>query len=121
VLADGIEDDPGNITRFVWIAPAGTRADGDGEWRTTLVFSELGADRPGALVEALLEFSDRGVNLTRIESRPLRRELGRYMFFLDVEGPGHDPTVAEAIEGLRSKAESVRLLGSYPVRSAGIP
>jgi prephenate dehydratase len=121
VLAEGIEDDPGNVTRFVWVAPRGSRANGDGEWRTTLVFSELGADRPGALVEALLEFSDRGVNLTRIESRPLRKELGRYMFFLDVEGPAEDATVAEAIEGLRSKAESVRLLGSYPVRSAGIP
>ena len=121
VLADGVEDDPGNITRFVWIAPRGTRSEGDGEWRTTLVFSELGADRPGALVEALLEFSDRGVNLTRIESRPLRRELGRYMFFLDVEGTDRDSTVAEAIEGLRSKAESVRLLGSYPVRAAGVP
>lgn len=121
VVADGIEDDPGNVTRFVWIAPRGSRASGDGEWRTTLVFSELGADRPGALVEALLEFSDRGVNLTRIESRPLRRELGRYMFFLDVEGPAEDTTVAAAIDGLRSKAESVRLLGSYPVRSAGIP
>lgn len=122
VLADGIEDDPGNVTRFVWIAPRGAHAGGaDGEWRTTLVFSELGADRPGALVEALLEFSDRGVNLTRIESRPLRRELGRYMFFLDVEGPASDATVGEAIEGLRSKAESVRLLGSYPVRASGIP
>jgi prephenate dehydratase len=121
VVADGIEDDPGNVTRFVWIAPRGSRASGNGEWRTTLVFSELGADRPGALVEALLEFSDRGVNLTRIESRPLRRELGRYMFFLDVEGPAEDATVAAAIDGLRAKAESVRLLGSYPVRSAGIP
>jgi prephenate dehydratase len=121
VVAEGIEDDPGNVTRFVWVAPLGSRAGGDGDWRTTLVFSELGADRPGALVEALLEFSDRGVNLTRIESRPLRRELGRYMFFLDVEGPAEDATVAAAIEGLRSKAESVRLLGSYPVRSSGIP
>jgi prephenate dehydratase len=121
VLEQGIEDDPGNVTRFIWIAPQGTRGDGDGEWRTTFVFSELGADRPGALVEALLEFSDRGVNMTRIESRPLRRELGRYMFFCDVEGRDDDPAVAEAIEGLRSKAESVRLLGSYPLRSAGIP
>jgi prephenate dehydratase len=123
VLADGIEDDPGNVTRFVWIAAQGSSAGEaqDGEWRTTLVFSELGADRPGALVEALLEFSDRGVNLTRIESRPLRMELGRYMFFLDVEGPATDATVAEAIAGLRSKAESVRLLGSYPVRASGIP
>ena len=57
-----------------------------GPWRTTLVFSELGADHPGALVEALTEFSSRDVNLTRIESRPLRRGLGRYMFFCDLEG-----------------------------------
>jgi prephenate dehydratase len=121
VLAEGIEDDPGNVTRFIWIAPQGTRAEGDGEWRTTFVFSELGADRPGALVDALLEFSGRGVNMTRIESRPLRRELGRYMFFCDVEGSDADPRVAEALEGLRSKAESVRLLGSYPVGARGTP
>lgn len=121
VLAEGVEDDPDNVTRFVWIAPADVRPAGEGPWRTTLVFSELGADRPGALVEALLEFSGRGVNMTRIESRPLRRGLGRYMFFCDVEGRDEDPTVAEAIEGLRGKAESVRLLGSYPVGAHGIP
>jgi prephenate dehydratase len=121
VLADGVEDDPDNVTRFVWIAPQGTRPSGEPPWRTTLVFSELGADRPGALVEALLEFSDRGINLTRIESRPLRRGLGRYMFFIDLDGAKDDPTVAAAIERLRAKAESVRVLGSYPVRSTGIP
>ncbi len=121
VLAEGVEDDPDNVTRFVWIAPADVRPSGEGPWRTTLVFSELGADRPGALVEALLEFSGRGVNMTRIESRPLRRGLGRYMFFCDIEGRDEDPTVAEAIEGLRGKAESVRLLGSYPVGAHGIP
>ena len=60
---------------------------GEGDWRTTLSFSELGADHPGALVEALTEFSSREVNLTRIESRPLRAGgLGRYMFFIDLEG-----------------------------------
>jgi prephenate dehydratase len=121
VLAEGVEDDPDNVTRFVWIAPHGTQPTGDRPWRTTLVFSELGADRPGALVEALLEFSDRAINLTRIESRPLRRGLGRYMFFIDLDGAGDDPAVAEAIERLRDKAESVRVLGSYPVRSGGIP
>ena len=57
-----------------------------GPWRTTLVFSELGEDHPGALVEALTEFSSRQVNLTRIESRPRRRGLGRYMFFIDLDG-----------------------------------
>jgi prephenate dehydratase len=115
VLREGVEDERENVTRFVWIAPVGTEPDGGGTWKTSLVFSELGEDHPGALVEALLEFSGREVNLTRIESRPLRRGLGRYMFFIDLEGAAWDDAVAEAIEGLRGKAESVRVLGSYPV------
>jgi prephenate dehydratase len=114
VLRDGVEDSDENVTRFVWIAPHGTEPEGEGPWRTSLVFSELGEDHPGALVEALLEFSQRQINLTRIESRPRRRGLGRYMFFIDLEGRDTDPEVAEAIDGLRAKAESVRLLGSYP-------
>jgi prephenate dehydratase len=121
VLREGVEDTPDNVTRFVWIAPAGTKPAGDGPWRTTLVFSELGADHPGALVEALTEFSNRQVNLTRIESRPRRRGLGRYMFFIDLDGAEEEPAVAEAIDGLRRKAESVRILGSYPVAANGIP
>ncbi|MEX0973470.1 MAG: prephenate dehydratase [Solirubrobacterales bacterium] len=115
VLREGIEDEADNVTRFVWIAPAGAEPAGDGPWRTSLVFSELGADHPGALVEALHEFSSRGVNLSRIESRPLRRGLGRYMFFCDLEGAVSDEPVAEALEALRAKAESVRILGSYPI------
>jgi prephenate dehydratase len=114
VLRDGVEDSDENVTRFVWIAPHGTEPQGEGPWRTSLVFSELGEDHPGALVEALLEFSRREINLTRIESRPRRRGLGRYMFFIDLEGRASDPPVAEAIQELRGKAESVRLLGSYP-------
>jgi prephenate dehydratase len=121
VLREGVEDNPANVTRFVWIAPAGTQPAGDGPWRTTLVFSELGADHPGALVEALTEFSRREVNLTRIESRPLRQGLGRYMFFCDLDGSADDGPVAEAIEALRGKAESVRILGSYPIGANGIP
>jgi prephenate dehydratase len=121
VLREGVEDIPDNVTRFVWIAPVGTRPGGEGPWRTTLVFSELGADHPGALVEALTEFSRREVNLTRIESRPRRRGLGQYMFFIDLDGAEDEPAVAEAIEVLRGKAESVRILGSYPVAANGIP
>jgi prephenate dehydratase len=121
VLREGVEDDVDNVTRFVWLAPQGIEPRGGGPWKTTLSFSELGADHPGALVEALTEFSSRAVNLTRIESRPLRRGLGRYMFFVDLEGAGSDPRVAEAIEALRGKAERVRLLGSYPLETSGIP
>jgi prephenate dehydratase len=115
VLLEGIEDEAGNVTRFVWIAAAGTEPGGEGEWKTSLVFSELGEDHPGALVEALQEFSSRGVNLSRIESRPLRQGLGRYMFFCDLEGSIGEGAVAESIAALRTKAESVRILGSYPV------
>jgi prephenate dehydratase len=115
ILREGIEDVEDNVTRFVWIAPAGTSPVGGGPWKTSLVFSELGEDHPGALVEALQEFSSREVNLSRIESRPLRQGLGRYMFFCDLEGAETDPAISEAIEGLRLKAESVRILGSYPV------
>jgi prephenate dehydratase len=115
VLRDGVEDVSENVTRFVWIAPSGTEPSGGGTWKTTLVFSELGEDHPGALVEALREFSSRNVNLTRIESRPLRRGLGRYMFFIDLEGAESDAEVDAAVSGLRGKAESVRVLGSYPV------
>ena len=123
VLRAGIADEDENVTRFIWLAPEGMLPDGTGPWKTSLCFSELGADHPGALVEALTEFSGREVNLTRIESRPLRRGLGRYMFFIDLEcraGNG-DGAVDAAIEALRGKAESVRVLGSYPLSGPGIP
>jgi len=118
LLVEGVEDQDDNVTRFVWIAPQGGDQPGAGDsgpWKTSLVFSELGADHPGALVEALSEFSGRGINLTRIESRPLRQGLGRYMFFCDLEGREDDGVVVEAIAQLRTKADSVRILGSYPL------
>jgi prephenate dehydratase len=122
VLRHGVEDEADNITRFVWVAREGTTPSGSGPWRTSLVFSELGEDHPGALVEALQVFSIREVNLTRIESRPLRRGLGRYQFFLDIEGGAGDEPLASAIEDLRSKAETVRVLGSWPIAAPpGVP
>jgi prephenate dehydratase len=115
IIREGIQDEADNVTRFIWIAPDGTEPAGEGPWKTSLVFSELGEDHPGALVSALSEFSSRAINLTRIESRPLRQGLGRYMFFCDLEGAAGDDVVSEALAALRTKAESVRLLGSYPV------
>jgi prephenate dehydratase len=119
ILREGIQDEENNVTRFVWVAPDGT-APGVGEnpaqhWKTSLIFSELGEDHPGSLVDALTEFSSRGINMSRIESRPQRSKLGRYMFFCDLDEKLEDPRVAEAIEALRGKAESVRILGSYPL------
>jgi prephenate dehydratase len=123
ILRAGIADEDENVTRFIWLAPEAVLPEGTGPWKTSLCFSELGADHPGALVEALTEFSGRDVNLIRIESRPLRRGLGRYMFFIDLEGrTGEgDSAVDAAIEALRGKAESVRVLGSYPLSGPGIP
>ncbi len=119
ILREGIQDEENNVTRFVWVAPEGTEpgiGDAPGKsWKTSLIFSELGEDKPGALVDALSEFSSRGINLSRIESRPLRSELGRYFFFLDADGKLDDEPVAAAIGALRGKAESVRILGSYPI------
>src|SRR5215207_520554 len=122
ILRHGVEDEADNITRFVWVAREGTKPSGSGPWRTALVFSELGEDHPGALVDALRVFSSREVNLTRIESRPLRRGLGRYQFFLDIEGAADDEPLASALEDLRSKAETVRVLGSWPTAAPpGVP
>jgi prephenate dehydratase len=114
VLAEDIEDDHGNETRFVWIARAGTEPAGGGRFKTALVFWGAGSSGPGWLVRCLLEFATRGVNLTRIESRPRREGLGEYMFFLDVDGATTDGAVAGAIEGLRAHADMVRVLGSFP-------
>ncbi len=114
ILQEDIQDEANNVTRFVWIAPAGTEPEAGDRWKTSLVFAELGEDHPGALVNALQEFSSREVNLSRIESRPLRQELGRYMFFCDLEGALTEGPVAAAVEALRGKADSVRILGSYP-------
>ena len=96
-------------------APAGPPS------KTSIAFSGAGARAPGWLVRCLSEFAFRGVNLTRIESRPRRTSLGHYMFFVDLEGSADDDAVADAIEALRAKAENVRVLGSYPVGVPGVP
>ena len=113
MLREGVEDRPDNATRFVWLARTGTAAPGGAD-KTSLVFSGVGADSAGWLVRCLSEFAFRGVNLTRIESRPLKEGLGSYMFFVDLEGAADAPGVAEAIDALRGHAERVRVLGSYP-------
>jgi prephenate dehydratase len=118
ILRAGVEDVADNETRFVWLAKKGTdpfRApDPPGPWKTSLVFWGVGAQEPGWLVRCLSEFAFRGVNLTKIESRPRKQGLGRYMFFVDLEGRADDRPVAEAMRGLGTHCEEVRTLGSYP-------
>ncbi len=72
-----------------------------------------GAARAGWLVRCLDEFARREINLTKIESRPMRRELGTYMFFVDLEGREDDPALAQALESLAERCDAVHVLGSY--------
>ncbi|HXC45970.1 MAG TPA: prephenate dehydratase [Solirubrobacteraceae bacterium] len=121
VIAEGIQDREDNETRFVWLARADSEAGppplrtrtGAGH-KTSLVFWGAGADHAGWLVLCLNEFAKRQINLTKIESRPMREQLGHYMFFVDLEGSLQDEIVAQALAGLRATCEEVRVLGSYP-------
>jgi prephenate dehydratase len=117
VLDQGIEDEHGNVTRFLWIAAAGAAtppAQGTAA-KTSIVFHGAGDASPGWLVRCLSELAFRGLNMVRIESRPLKRQLGHYLFLVDFEGREDDGPAAEAIEALRRHCEEVRVLGSYAV------
>jgi prephenate dehydratase len=113
VLADNIGDTEEATTRFVLVRKPGDLPAPTGADKTTLsLFMRL--DQPGALMAILNEFAVRGVNLTRIESRPTRKALGDYFFSVDVEGHVADARVAEALMGLHRVCLDVRFLGSYP-------
>jgi prephenate dehydratase len=113
VLAGGIGDNPDAVTRFVLVSPPGRPPAATGADKTSLV-AFIRDDHPGALMEVLDQFSLRGVNLTRIESRPTGSALGRYCFSIDCEGHVSDARVGEALAGLRRVCADVRFLGSYP-------
>ena len=118
VLADDIADTAGAVTRFVVVTRPSAPAPPSGADRTTLV-AFIRDDHPGALLELLTEFAVRGVNLTRIESRPTGVGLGRYCFSIDAEGHVAHARVAEALAALRRECADVRFLGSYP-RADGV-
>ncbi|HEX5016152.1 MAG TPA: prephenate dehydratase [Actinomycetes bacterium] len=111
-LASDIGDRPAE-TRFVLISTPQAPQPATGADKTTLVLF-MGADHPGALLEILTEFAVRGVNLTRIESRPTGGGIGDYFFSVDVEGHLDDARVGEALMGLRRVCAEVRYVGSYP-------
>ena len=122
VLLEGVEDTPGNETRFVWLEKQVVDLQADQpvsggtdsvSYKTSVVFWGM-PDAPGALVQVLQEFAARDVNLSKIESRPLKQGLGRYIFFADLEGHESDEAIVSALEAVRLHAETLRVLGTYP-------
>jgi prephenate dehydratase len=127
VLDADVQDAADNETRFVWLGAAGSppgpalgpgangaHTRGARSFKTAIVFWGAGSEAPGWLVACLSELSSRGVNMTRIESRPRKIALGSYMFFVDLEGAVGEPAVAAALNGLRARVEALRVLGSFP-------
>ena len=111
ILARDIGDEKHNATRFLVLAKDKTTSTGDD--KTTLVFNTIDAESAGSLVNVLEIFAKRGINLTRIESRPTRRQLGTYIFSVDVQGHQSDENVAQALEEMEIKTSWVNVLGSY--------
>ncbi|MCX5751457.1 MAG: prephenate dehydratase [Candidatus Saganbacteria bacterium] len=111
VLAEKINAQD-NATRFVVLAKEDHKRTGQD--KTSIVFSIL-KDRPGGLYDILGEFAKRKTNLTKIESRPSKKKLGDYLFFIDMEGHREDPDIAEALSRIKKKASFFKFLGSYPM------
>ena len=111
-IAENVADVAGATTRFVLVGPAGKPTERTGNDRTSVIFTL--PNEPGSLVGALQEFAHRGVDLSRIESRPLRTVFGNYRFHADLIGHIEDLPVAEALRALWLRAENVVFVGSWP-------
>lgn len=114
VVAENIEDEPSNTTRFLVIG--NQEVNPSGRDKTSLVMSA--PNRPGGLQELLAPFARHSVSLSRLESRPSRQGLWEYMFFIDIEGHQRDEPVARALAELRDNAAFLKILGAYPVAPA---
>lgn len=113
VLTDDIADRPGAVTRFVQLSRPTPPGETTGADTTTLV-AFISRNHPGALLQLLEQFATRGVDLTRLESRPTGEGLGEYCFAIEANGHIREPRMAEALTGLRRTCADVRYLGSYP-------
>ena len=112
VIAEDVIDVPGARTRFVVVGRIKEPPEPTGHDRTAFVFTL--PNRPGSLVSALTIFADRGLDLSRIESRPTKTEIGTYRFYVDVRGHVEEPNVREAFRELAQQVEDVTFLGSWP-------
>ncbi|AGF73639.1 prephenate dehydratase [Corynebacterium halotolerans] len=115
VLAADVADVGGARTRFVTVGPRGVPTPRSGNDTTSVVFTL--PNEPSTLVGALTEFAQRGVDLSRIESRPTRRVFGTYNFYVDLVGHIDDAPLAEALRALWLRAENITFLGSWPAAS----
>ena len=120
VLASDIGDNKAAVTRFVLVSRPGTLPAPTGADKTTVVLFQKD-DHAGGLLELLEQFAVRGVNMTRLESRPTGEAMGSYCFSIDVEGHVLDERVGETLMGLRRVCAEVRFLGSYPRADGGLP
>ena len=110
VAKNKIEDHPNNFTRFLVVGR--TMPKPTGKDKTSIMFSVK--DEPGILYRMLQPFSGRQINLSKIESRPMKRKAWEYIFFLDMEGHVEDATIAEALEDLKQYCQFIKVLGSFP-------
>ena len=113
IIARNIQDNSNNLTRFVILAPSDHAPTGTD--KTSICFS-FDHDAPGTMYGVLSEIANRRINMTKIESRPTRQSLGRYIFLVDIEGHRLDPIVNEALEAMRPRASMFRIFGSYPMQ-----
>ncbi|MBU2563081.1 MAG: prephenate dehydratase [Actinobacteria bacterium] len=111
IIENDIEDNKDNKTRFVFIGNSIQPKTGNDK---TSIVCFLKEDRPGSLYNILKEFACRNINLARLESRPAKKDLGDYVFMIDLDGHLHDENIFEAIEVLRKGVYLVKILGSYP-------
>ena len=111
ILAEGVQDIASNKTRFVVLSRSDAAPTGDD--KTSIAFT-VAHDRPGSLLGVLQELASRGINMTRVESRPTREELGIYIFLIDFQGHRAEAPSAAVLAAVEAKSHYFRLLGSYP-------
>ena len=111
VLAQGIQDNSSNVTRFVVLADTDHRPTGNDKTSLCFTFEE---DKPGILHHVLGIFANRGINLLKVESRPTKQSLGRYIFLLDLKGHREDAAIVEALGILSPQVSMLKIFGSYP-------
>lgn len=111
VLAKNVQDNPNNVTRFVVLATSDGEPTGRDKTSIAFTFTE---DKPGQLYGVMGEFARRNINLAKVESRPSKEALGKYVFLVDLEGHRKDKVVAETLEAVRQRTGTLKVFGSYP-------